>query len=308
MLGDGTGTNRNAPVMVSSLNDITQVEAGGEHGLAARRDGTIWSWGYNNGGQLGGGQPNPHLVPGAAGITVVPQFRTKFLAAEVTSTLVVTRPSIKSRPQIFGLGANSNGELGVGFAFTLGVTQPTLNLMQDAVTVVGAHYGSYALGIHTDGRLFGWGANNSGQLGNGTTTSTSVPVAIPSFTLVDNSWLLLDSDSDGLLNVLEMELGTDPTNPDTNGDGIPDGLSVDLGIDATNTDVDGDGLSNAKERELGTDPFRADTDGDGVNDGVDCFPLDPTRSMCPAPMPGDTTPPTITLTEPTNATLTGTNP
>ena len=103
-----------------------------------------------------------------------------------------------------------------------------------------------------------------------------------------------------------MELGTDPTNADTNGDGIPDG--VDIGGDATNPDVDGDGLTNAKERELGTDPFRADTDGDGVADGADCFPLDASRSQCPAPVPGDTMPPAITRTEPTNATLTGTNP
>lgn len=165
---------------------------------------------------------------------------------------------------------------------------------------------SHALGLHADGRLFSWGSNGYGQLGNGTTTDNPTPAAVPNFTIADNSWLLLDSDSDGISNLIEMELGTDPTNADTNGDGIPDG--VDIGGDATNPDVDGDGLTNAKERELGTDPFRADTDGDGVADGADCFPLDASRSQCPAPVPGDTTPPAITVTEPTNATLTGTNP
>jgi hypothetical protein len=45
------------------------------------------------------------------------------------------------------------------------------------------------------------------------------------------------------------------------------------------------------------------TDGDTVVDGADCFPLDPTRSACPQADPNDHTPPVITLTEPTNATL-----
>jgi len=37
--------------------------------------------------------------------------------------------------------------------------------------------------------------------------------------------------------------------------------------------------------------------------GRDCFPLDATRWQCPQPQQGDTTPPNITLTEPTNAQL-----
>src|SRR5574341_1233540 len=66
---------------------------------------------------------------------------------------------------------------------------------------------------------------------------------------------------------------------------------------------DGDGLATFQELAPGTDPANPDTNGDGVPDGVDCFPLDATRSTCPPPVPGDTTPPVITLTEPTNAQL-----
>ena len=60
---------------------------------------------------------------------------------------------------------------------------------------------------------------------------------------------------------------------------------------------------NKKEdsNPVGTNPFVADTDGDTVLDGADAFPLDPTRSTAPAPTPGDTTPPTITLTAPVSA-------
>lgn len=115
-----------------------------------------------------------------------------------------------------------------------------------------------------------------------------------------------DPDRDGLGTADEYRYGTDPQKADTNDDGILDGPSVQSGLSPTSTDVDGDGLTNLVERGQGTDPFQRDTDGDGVKDGLagltpDCFPLDPTRSACPAAIPGDTTPPVITLGEPTNA-------
>jgi hypothetical protein len=67
-----------------------------------------------------------------------------------------------------------------------------------------------------------------------------------------------DPDGDGLSTALELRLGLDPLNPDTDGDGVLDG----------DEDTDGDGLSNLDEiHKTHTDPGRADTDGDGVPDG-----------------------------------------
>jgi hypothetical protein len=67
-------------------------------------------------------------------------------------------------------------------------------------------------------------------------------------------------------------------------------------------DTDGDGINDFEEITRGTDPTRTDTDGDGVSDATDAFPLDSTRSSIPSPDPMDTTPPTIILDEPAEAT------
>ena len=101
----------------------------------------------------------------------------------------------------------------------------------------------------------------------------------------------VDTDGDGLTDVRERELGTDPTLADTDGDGLGDGYEVVRGTNPLVADTDGDGLSDGleaaycsnplvtdtdgdglldgREAELGTSPTRADTDGDGLSDSAE---------------------------------------
>lgn len=76
-----------------------------------------------------------------------------------------------------------------------------------------------------------------------------------------------DTDSDGLTDVEEDDLGTDENDADTDNDGLEDGEEVDMGTDPKDSDSDGDGLEDGEEVDLGTDPEDADTDNDGDNDG-----------------------------------------
>lgn len=88
-----------------------------------------------------------------------------------------------------------------------------------------------------------------------------------------------DTDSDELLDYMELVLGTNINNADTDGDGLPDGYEVmTLGTDPLKADsdsngvndgaedADSDALNNLREYQLGTDPNKADTDDDGLTD------------------------------------------
>lgn len=79
---------------------------------------------------------------------------------------------------------------------------------------------------------------------------------------------LQDSDGDGLSDAKEIEIGTDPFNPDTDADELLDGDEVLRGTDPLNPDTDGDGLSDGEEvLRRATDPLNPDTDSDVLQDG-----------------------------------------
>ncbi len=65
-----------------------------------------------------------------------------------------------------------------------------------------------------------------------------------------------DSDKDGLDDVREKELGTDPNNPDTDGDGLSDGDEVLIWkTNPLNPDTDGDGFKDGDEVKHGYNPL-----------------------------------------------------
>src|SRR5262249_18103846 len=62
-LGDGTTTQRNAPLPVSGLTLTLTMAGGFYHSLAVRHDGAVWAWGSNSNGQLGDGSTADNRTP-----------------------------------------------------------------------------------------------------------------------------------------------------------------------------------------------------------------------------------------------------
>ncbi|KAA6436450.1 prepilin-type N-terminal cleavage/methylation domain-containing protein [Agrococcus sediminis] len=82
-----------------------------------------------------------------------------------------------------------------------------------------------------------------------------------------------DSDGDGLTDIEEQTLSTDPNNADSDNDGISDGDEVRGGTDPRNADSDGDGISDGAELTNGTDPTTPDA-GNGPSDPDAVDPAD----------------------------------
>ncbi|MDR6884330.1 S-layer homology domain-containing protein [Bacillus sp. 3255] len=84
-----------------------------------------------------------------------------------------------------------------------------------------------------------------------------------------------DKDSDGLPDVEERTIETDPLNPDTDGDGLIDGAEVLLyRTNPLLQDTDGDGLRDAVEVDALLNPLAKDTDMNGTDDGHEDADLD----------------------------------
>ncbi|EPX64443.1 BNR repeat domain protein [Cystobacter fuscus DSM 2262] len=173
-LGDDSTVNRLTPVSVStaSLTDVKNVAAGGFHSLALGSDGKLWSWGSNSLSQLGvsrdtlGSRASPALVSGVSGVVAV--------AAGETHSLVVL-----SNGKVSAWGYNGYGQIGDGCSpvptfYCSSPTEPT-NLF----SILGVAAGqNHSLALRSDGTVWAWGRNNSGQLGDGSLVDRTRPVQV----------------------------------------------------------------------------------------------------------------------------------
>ena len=288
-LGDGSTSSRSIPIRVIGLDSVAEAAAGNQVAWARMVDGSMRGWGRNDQGQLS----DTTIVDSYVPVSVVDISTARSIGAHTTNAIVIDRLGLA-----WGLGKTSACLFGTPSPYYASIESTPYAVPGFTAGVQADGSTSASILVRWDGSVWTTG---TGYLGFGTTETSCLVRAVPGVSLASNAWLLTDADNDGLPAWREYALGTDPLDFDSDDNGLSDGIEA-SDLDATATpDSDGDGVPNVLEVEAGTDPFEADSDGDGYNDKVDAFPLDPTRHDPPTAGSGDTTPPVITLTEPTNA-------
>src|SRR2546422_53654 len=176
-LGDGTMTNRSSPVLVQAPAGVSfaAVTGGDLHtgGLATGLSAAAYCWGGNGSGQLGDGtmtsRSSPVLVQAPAGVSFAAVTGGAAHTCGLTTGLSAAA---------YCWGGNGSGQLGDGTMTSR--SSPVLVQAAAGVSFAAVAAGAVpASGVTAAGAAYCWGANGSGQLGDGTnTTNRLTPVLV----------------------------------------------------------------------------------------------------------------------------------
>jgi len=177
-LGNGAQTNigggpYSIPAQTGSfllpISNISKISPGGLHTLAIANNGSMYSWGLNNYGQLGiNSTSNQSLV-----VQIGNSSSWTQIACGYAHTLAIQSPGT-----LWAWGLNSYGQLGT--SNQVNYSSPVQ--IGAATTWINVYSGSNAYtsaALQSNGTLWAWGLNTFGSLGNSTNTlNYSSPVQV----------------------------------------------------------------------------------------------------------------------------------
>lgn len=167
-LGDGTSASRNTPVNVPGLSEgVSAIAAGNEHTCAVVA-GRVKCWGSNASGQLGDGTFANRNMP--VSISGLPDAVTAISAGAVHTC------ALTSAGAVWCWGGNFSGQLGDTTNVNRNTPMYASGLSRGIADVAAG--AEHTCALTTNGTVKCWGANFSGQLGDGTNINRSVPVNV----------------------------------------------------------------------------------------------------------------------------------
>lgn len=184
-LGDGPGGGwTNTPVLVRNLTNVVQISAGSHVSGAVDAFGNVWMWGEGGYGQMGNGSFSDSSMPVQVDL---PGPASELSVGGSVSTNGSECAMSMGAPYCWGNDAFS--QLGDG-GTTNSAVPVAVNGVANVVAVYAGGQASYA--VTASGNLYAWGADNAGQIGNGSQSGVqATPMVVDSgvtgFSATDNT-------------------------------------------------------------------------------------------------------------------------
>jgi len=189
-LGNGATTDSNVPVGVNLPPQVTSISLGVKFTCATLPSGSAKCWGYGLYGQLGNSDWFTSLTP--VNVDLPPGMETLEVSAGEYHTCALIEDGTA-----MCWGENSNGQLGLGISggilmpndqgfdhnapqqVQLSILTPSMTKLQaKSVASGGKHTCAILQNPGFEESIMCWGANDKGQLGDGGSTDSNVPVTV----------------------------------------------------------------------------------------------------------------------------------
>ena len=196
-VGDGTYPDKAIPVDITSefaLHEnemITSISFGNDYASAYTSEFRVFTWGNNDFGKLGNGTTESGRKP-----SDITSFFTLHEEETIQSVKLGAQfgSAITSEHRVFMWGMNSSGQLGDGtqtHRYTPVDITPQFNLHQGETIAYLVPGGASTMATTSEGRIFSWGSNSDGRIGDGTEIDRHTPVDITSqFNLVEEETII----------------------------------------------------------------------------------------------------------------------
>lgn len=269
-LGDGTNSDRYIPKCISDIpesalnNKVIKdiyIDSYWGNAYAIDEDGKLYTWGYNKQGQVGDGTLENKYLPVCINDTLDELKDRKF--AYVNNVIDDSIIALDEQGRVYTWGINDEGQLGDGTfinrQYPLCISEISGSVLNNVKIkdISGYDIGSiYA--ISEDGKLYSWGRNDTGQVGDGTMQNRNIPICISDIetSALKNKIVTDFYNQDSTIMVLDSEKNLYMWGYDASGR-VADGKLENVSSPICVTQLNDSPLYNKKIKQIESSSFEA---------------------------------------------------